>query len=889
MRRSFYPAFSLLLTVLLALTATQARGASAKPNILVVLSYHVGMPWADEVTRGLVDRLGEDNELIITQLDVQRYPEFGREKKMLEIMSNRAKFSRPVMVIAVDDTAYRFVLEHRDEFDPGTPIVFCGVNFLQANPPSGVTGVVEATNIATTLKLMSQLQPNARRWVIVNDQSETGQANHKAFDQARSSDDKHDVIWIGDGSFAETEERLSKLDPKRDSVLMLSWNIDSTGLTRSYESAIKKARAICPVPLYGVWDFYFGHGIVGGALLDGRVHGQEAGDIAKRILAGEKPDSIPVVTQCRTRLKVDYREIIRFSLAAKNLPAEAEVYNRTLSAWEQYASVIVAIVIVIILQGVSITWLIIVIQRRRQARSLLHASEANLRLTLDAIEEAVIVTDTDNQITRLNPAAERLTGYTPAQAQGQPLSLIVPLADPKTSQPLALPTIESTEPNYNPSLPARALLKNCAGVKSIVTYSVSPMLDDKGAKRGIVIVLRDITARHQLEEQLYQAQKMESVGQLAGGIAHDFNNVLAVIVGHGELLRDHLANQPAALDDLQTMLRGAQRATDLVQQILAFSRKTKHEMTPILLQTVVREALKFLRATVPSSIEIAPRISADLPLVLADATQIHQVIMNLCTNAAFAMKDAANGRLEVRLESIHADAEFAIMHTGLRDGEYVRLSVSDTGHGMDEATQKHIFEPFFTTKSQSEGTGLGLSVVHGIIKAHNGGIYVYSRPGEGTIFHIYLPALSIASAPRGPDPVQVAAGKGEHILFVDDEPAIGASARRIVENLGYRITVFTSPLLALEDLRVNAAHYDLLVTDQTMPGLSGINFATAALKIRPDLRMILTTGFAADLTEASVQSQGITKLLLKPFTTTTLAHALSDALKQNRSPRVRGS
>ncbi len=878
----------LLLAVLATLTATQARGAAAKPSILVVLSYHVGMPWADDVTRGLVDRLGEDNELVITQLDVQRYPEFGREKKMLEILANRAKISRPVLVITVDDTAYRLVLEHRDEFEPGTPIVFCGVNFLSATPPGGVTGVVEAIDIAATLKLMDQLQPEARRWVIVNDQSETGQANHKAFEQARPVNDQHKIVWIGDGSFSETEERLSKLDPKRDAVLVLSWNIDSTGLTRSYEAAIKKARAVCHAPLYGVWDFYFGHGIVGGALLDGRVHGQETGDIAKRILAGERPEAIPVVTHCRTPLKIDYREVVRFSLANKNLPKDAQIYHRTTSAWEQYTNVIIAIAIVIVLQGVTITWLIIVIQRRRQARSLLRASEANLRLTLDAIEEAVIVTDTDNQITRLNPAAERLAGCTPAQAQGQPFSLIIPLTDPKTGQPITLQTLQTTEPHRNSSLPTRAFLENRAGVKSIVTYSASPMLGENGAKRGIVVVLRDITTRHQLEEQLYQAQKMESVGQLAGGIAHDFNNILAVIVGHGELLRDELTNQPAALEDLQTMLRGAQRATDLVQQILAFSRKSKHELTPIVLQTVVKEALKFLRATVPSTIEIAPRISADLPLVLADPTQIHQVIMNLCTNAVFAMKDAANGRLEVRLESIHADAEFAIMHTGLRDGEYVRLSVSDTGHGMDEATQKHIFEPFFTTKKQNEGTGLGLSVVHGIVKAHNGGIYVYSRPGEGTIFHIYLPALSIASAPKGPAPDHISAGKGEHILFVDDEPAIGASARRIIENLGYRITVFTSPLLALEDLRVNADNYDLLITDQTMPGLTGLNFAAAALKIRPNLPTILTTGFAADLTEAGVQSQGISKLLLKPFTTTTLAHALSNALKTKPAPKAPG-
>jgi len=860
----------------------QVSGAAPKPNILVVLSYHVGMPWADDVTRGLVDRLSDDNELIITQLDIQRYPAFGREKQMLEIMVNRAKISRPVMVIAVDDFAYRFALEHRDEFEPGTPIVFCGVNFWQGETPPGVTGVVEAIDIAGTLKLMRQLQPTARRWVIVNDQSETGKSNRKAFEQARPKDDPLEIVWLGDGSFAETEQRLATLDATRDAVLLLSWNIDHTGLTRSYGAAIKKAREVCPAPLYGVWEFYFGHGIVGGALLDGREHGHETAEIAKRILAGEKPENIPVVTQCRTRLKVDYREIARFSLNARNIPKEAEIYNRTSSAWAQYAGLIVAAGVVIILQGATISWLIIVIRRRRQARTHLHESEANLRLTLNAIEEAVIVADTNNQITRINPAAEKLTGYSSIDAHGQPLSLLVPLTDPKSGEPIAVPFLQEITENRVKSLPARAHLKNRVGVESIVTHSAAPMLDDKGVKRGIVMVLRDVTARQQLEEQLYQAQKMESVGQLAGGIAHDFNNILAIIVGHGELLRDHLQHQPAALEDLQTMLRGTQRATDLVQQILAFSRKSKHEMTPVLLQSVVKEALKFLRATVPSSIEIAPRISSDLPLVLADATQIHQVIMNLCTNAAHAMKDASSGRLEVRLETIHADPEFAIMHTGLRDGEYVRLSVSDTGHGMDEKTLKHIFEPFFTTKTKDGGTGLGLSVVHGIIKTHHGGIFVYSRPGEGTIFHAYFPALSIAtSGACSKISVEVPSGNGERILFVDDEPALCASARRIAENLGYQIVTFQNPLQALDHLREQITSYDLLVTDLTMPGSTGLNLAAAVHQLKPELPVILTTGFAAELSEATIQAHGINKLVLKPFTTATLAQALSETLKKS--------
>jgi PAS domain S-box-containing protein len=849
--------------------------------VLVVLSYHVGMHWEDDVTHGLVDRLGENTDLIITQLDVQRYPTAGREKKMLEIMSNRAKISRPVLIITVDDFAYRFVLEHRDEFEPDTPIVFGGVNFWQEKAPPGVTGVVETLDIATTLNLMNKLQPDAKRWVIVNDLSLTGQANRKVFDLARPRNDTHEILWIGDGSFAETEARLAKLDAKNDAVLLLTWNTDRTGLSRSYEATVKRAREVSTAPLYGMWDFYFGHGIVGGALLDGRVHGREMGDMAKRILAGENPDLIPVVTQCSTQLKVDYREMLRFSLSKKDLPPEAVIYNRTPSAWEQYPGTIIAICLVIVLQGVTISWLVIVIQRRRQARASLRASEANLRHTLDSIEEAVIVTDTQNKITRINPAAEKLTGVRSAEACGQALSRVLPLQSLESGEPIILPNLLSVQQGPERIAPTRARLKSRNGTESIVIHSTAAIHDDQGEDRGVVMVLRDVSAQLKLEEQLIQVQKMESIGQLAGGIAHDFNNILAVIVGHGELLKDQLQKQPEALEDLQMLLRGAERATQLVQQILAFSRKSKHEVTPILLQNVVKEVLKFLRSTIPSSIEIVPRISSDLPLVLADATQIHQVIMNLCTNAAHAMKDAPNGRLEVRLEAMHADAEFAVMHPGLREGEYVRLVVSDTGHGMDAATLSHIFEPFFTTKKSGEGTGLGLSVVHGIIKAHNGGIFVYSHPGEGTVFHVYLPALSIAQGTSDATAESIPSGNGEHIIFVDDEPAICAAARRIILSLGYQVTTFTKPLAALEHIRECRGEFALLMTDLSMPGSDGLALAQDAHRISPGLPVILTTGFAADRTEEQLKAQGVHALLLKPFTTVSLANALHASLRKN--------
>ena len=878
-RHLFIRALVLTLTGFLTLAALCARGEQPKPNVFVVFSYHIGMPWVDNITSGLQESLGSQAELVITQLDIKRFPPYGRENELLAVFSSKASMCAPRLVIAIDDFAYQFVLAHRDRLPPNTPIVFGGVNFWDGTRPPGVTGLVEANDLATTLQLMVRLQPQARRWVIVNDQSETGLANHKALEAVLPQFGQHEILWLGNGSYVDTEKQLAQLDPVRDAVLLLSWNLDKTGLARSYEEAVTRARAVCPAALYGVWDFYFGHGIVGGSLLDGRTHGHEVGDLAKRLLAGESAGAIPVITHCRTRLMIDARELERFSIKLDNLPAGAEINFHTPSPWEKHAGVILTGLAIIVLQGATISWLILIRLRRKQAVASLREGEANLRLTLDSIDEAVIVTNPKAQITRINPAAEKLTGYSSTEVTGKPLASILPLLETQSGQPVVLPSLPEIMADRAKTLPAQALLKNRAGAESIVVYSQAPMLDDTNSARGIVVVLRDVTTQHRLEEQLYQAQKMESIGQLAGGIAHDFNNILAVIVGYGEILREQLQNQPSAAEDLQMMLRGAQRATDLVQQILAFSRKTKHERSPILMQTVLKEALKFLRSTVPSSIEIVPRISTDLPLVLADPTQIYQVVMNLSTNAVHAMR-GTQGRLEVRLEAIHADTEFAVNHAGLREGEYVRLSMSDTGHGMDEATLKHIFEPFFTTKGQGEGTGLGLSVVLGIVQAHGGGIFVYSRPGEGTIFHLYLPALSIARDDASATTTSIPPGNGERILFVDDEPAICGSARRVAESLGYRVTTFNNPLAALEHFKEHTSEFDLLVTDLTMPGTTGIELADAVRKIRSDLPIILTTGFAAELTENSLQAQGISKLLLKPFTTTSLAQALGEVLRK---------
>jgi len=404
-----------------------------------------------------------------------------------------------------------------------------------------------------------------------------------------------------------------------------------------------------------------------------------------------------------------------------------------------------------------------------------------------------------------------------------------------------------------------------------------PVRDAAGRVYRVVGTATDITERRKLEEQFRQAQKMEAIGTLAGGIAHDFNNILGAIVGFAELAKLD-AVTPSLQTSLDEILRGCKRAGDLVRQILAFSRRQEQQRRSVRLGPIIDEATKLLRAALPSSIQFEIEISPEAPAVFADPTQIHQVLMNLCTNAAHAMKDRP-GRLRVSLERFEADEEFVKLHPGGRPGSYARLVVSDNGHGMERATIDRIYEPFFTTKAPGEGTGLGLSVVHGIVQNHEGIITVYSQPGEGTIFRLYFPAHTTDATEPGLQSGIIPHGRGQRILVLDDEPLLAQMTERILRRLGYEAEISTDPAAVLGELRTEPARYRLILTDLTMPSMTGLEFTVEALKVSPDLPIILMTGFFANLSPDQVRTIGIKEVLMKPITIRSLAETVDRVLK----------
>jgi PAS domain S-box-containing protein len=514
-------------------------------------------------------------------------------------------------------------------------------------------------------------------------------------------------------------------------------------------------------------------------------------------------------------------------------------------------------------------------RQRERVESALKKSEAKMHSILDLVDEGFIIVDREYRILSANKAFCTMVDQSEVQVLGRTCH--------EVSHHTPRPCFESGE-----ACPVRYALetgksdffththRDASGAQQYVELKSYPIIDASGTVTSVIKAVNNVTETRKLQDQLRKAQKMEAIGTLAGGIAHDFNNILFPIIGMSELLMEDLPANSPEYEDVQVIYRAGKRGADLVKQILTFSRQSEGKKTPSRIQQIIKEDVKLVRSTIPSNIAISHDIQPNCGLVIADPIQIHQLVMNLITNAYHAVEHHG-GSISIQLREANLDDD-DLAGRSILPGRYAELIVSDTGSGIDPTVMDKIFEPYFTTKAQGKGTGLGLSTVYGITKAHNGDITVSSEVGKGTTFTVCLPLMSTTDASESLEPAPSLSLGNERIFLVDDDAAIALLEKRTLERLGYRVTSRVSSLEALEAFTAAPDAYDLVITDMTMPNLTGDQLAKAMMAIRADIPVIICTGFSERIDPEKASAIGVKGFLMKPVVRSEMAELVRNVL-----------
>ena len=850
---------TLLLQILLC--TCFSVNAKEKKNVLYLNSYHYGYRWSDRLLEGIRSILDESAykvDLQIEYMDTKKYKYEYISSRLLTLYKEKFKNEHFEAIIVSDNDALNFIQSYRETLFGDVPVVFCGINDIASVELTSntITGVVESFDLISTIEVARRLHPEKRRMIFIGDQATAGGIAIKRQINSQLATYEKDLLveFWSQLTLNETLERVENL-PEDTFLFFTPWYQTVQDKFYTTEEVVEAIYAHSSVPIYTAWEFLLGHGAIGGRLLSGYKHGQAGAKMVLRILQGEPVKSIPVIYDSPSEYMFDYLVMQRLHVDQTLLPDSSIVINTPKAFYELSKELFWTIMVSFILLFIALIFLgTTMISRRRIERKVIEQLSFQGTL-MDTLPQLVSWKDKKGTYLGANRTFMGFFGIDDFEAMvGKTTRDVV---DNDAYVQWSASADKAVVSNQETFLKVRKKIIQNDGTHSWLEVNKVPLNDQMGRIVGILSTAENVTKEHDLEKQLLQSQKLEAIGTLAGGIAHDFNNILTSIINSTELAIDDVPVDSQTAKDLRRVLKAARRGAGVVKQILSFSRPSKGKFRVTDIGLVVKEVLSLMDVSLPATISVKATIDSPKMFVDADPSQIHQVVLNLCTNAFHSLRENG-GHLEVQVnEEAINDERAAVLN--IAPGRYVSIKVGDNGPGINPDIQDKIFDPFFTTKDITDGTGLGLAVVLGIVKGHHGGIEVQSDLGKGTVITVYLPYSEKPFVFADMKRMSSASG-GISILFVEDDEDQLNTTPRILADMGHRVEAVRNPLTSLKMVNKDPEWFDLIISDYDMPKMSGIELAKAL----PFLPVIIVSG-REDAVTAAATCDNIVAVLVKPY------------------------